>query len=160
MTARRRMPSTAVWACYPLNKNGILSLLIWVLPQQTWRGSCQQKGHFLPQLCLAITPSPVFVSSQPCSLAKWNLMSQDLFWFSFFWPKGFFLEGGLRDLIWTQTNSDGACLNSQRETKILYSVKMNKWKRTETGENSAVQKRMSIRVIVFLWSRVSMGNTV
>lgn len=160
MTARRRMPSTAVRACYPLNKNGILSLLIWVLPQQTWRGRCQQRGHFLPQLRLAIAPSPVFVSSQPCSVAKWNLMSQDLFWFSFFWPKGFFLGGEAKRF---NMNSDQLWWSlSQFPTwdKILYSVKMNKWKRTETGEDSAVQKRMPIRVMVFLWSRVSMGNTV
>lgn len=81
MTASRRMPRTAVRACYPLDRNGVLSLLIWVLPGQTWRRSCQQKGHFPPQPCLSVTPSSVLISYQLPSLAKWKLTNQNLFLF-------------------------------------------------------------------------------
>lgn len=67
-----------LWAQHPLHRNEVLSLLIWALPQQTWRGSCQQRGSSLPQLPLAVAPFPVLISYQPPSLAKLNHTTQNL----------------------------------------------------------------------------------
>lgn len=70
----------------------------------------------------------------------------------------FFLFLGVNNLIWPQPNSDRDSLNFQHNTKIFYSVNISKWRRMETREDIAVRKRMPIRVSIFLWNRVSIGN--
>lgn len=129
--ASGRMLSTAERTYHSLDGNKVLSLLIWVLPQQTWRGSCQQSqlsaetssschSHSSAHQLWDAFPGKEIVLNKTC-----------LFFYLLSW----------NNLLWTQPNSDRACLNSQDKTKILYSAMMNKWRRTETGEDLAVQNR-------------------